>query len=63
MIALGENLYVYGGIHTLPDGDDEILSDILVAKASSSGEIQQPWKRLPICEASPSISSLINLPP
>ena len=57
MIALGGNLYVHGGIHTLPDGEDEVLLDILVARASGSGGINQPWKRLSICEASPQACS------
>ena len=59
MVALGGNLYVCGGIHKLPGGEDEVLSDILVARASGSGGINQPWKRLSICETSPQACSLM----
>ena len=47
MIALGGDLYVYGGIRRTPEGQDIVLTDILVARAKE-GIVNQPWKRLAI---------------
>ncbi len=53
MVALGGDLYVYGGVRVMRDGADTILSDVLVARAQG-GVVNQPWKRLAIGESAPS---------
>ncbi|CAL5228024.1 g11087 [Coccomyxa viridis] len=60
MVALGGDLYVYGGTQTtalapVPDREDMVRSDILVARAQD-GIVNQPWKRL-------AVKASDNLPP
>ena len=45
MIALDGDLYVYGGVRQVADGEDNILYDVIVAKAHN-GIVNQPWKRI-----------------
>lgn len=52
MVALGSDLYVYGGTREMQDGEDNILSDILVARARD-GVVNQTWKRLAISKRAP----------
>ena len=57
MVALGGDLYIYGGI--LGAGDrsaerdsDQVLSDVLVAKAKD-GIVSLPWMRIEFSESAP----------
>lgn len=50
MIALEGSLYIYGGTRKTPGGDEEVLTDILVARAGNNGIVNQPWKRVLIRE-------------
>ena len=50
MVALGGDLYVYGGAREMADGEETILSDILVARAEN-GIVNQPWKRFAVSES------------
>ncbi len=56
MVALGGDLYVYGGAREMADGEETILSDILVARAQN-GIVNQPWKRFAVSESSPFLHS------
>ena len=49
MVALGGDLYMYGGIRPTPEGREIVLTDIIVAKVQD-GILKQPWKRLSISE-------------
>ena len=53
MVALGGDLYVYGGTKRMQKGQDRVLSDILVARAQH-GIVNQPWKQLDVSERPPS---------
>ena len=53
MIALGGDLYVYGGVQRTSDGQDLVLSDILVARAQD-GIVDQPWKHFAASESADS---------
>ena len=62
MVALGGDLYVYGGTQTtalapVPDREDMVRSDILVARAQD-GIVNQPWKRLAVSKSAPSAKPL-----
>ena len=53
MVALGGDLYVYGGCKetsACPPGSRQFLSDIIVARARN-GVVSQPWKQLAISES------------
>ena len=52
MVALGGDLYVYGGAREMPDGEDTVLSDILVARAQN-GVVNQPWKHFTVSKSPP----------
>jgi len=56
MIALDGDLYVYGGVRQVADGKDDILSDVLVARAHNK-IVNQPWKRISISESCSSHNS------
>lgn len=47
MVALGGDLYIYGGVRRTPEGDDIMLTDVIVAKVQG-GVVKQPWRRLAI---------------
>ncbi len=50
MVALGGDLYVYGGYKETSDGGGLALSDILVARAQD-GVVNQRWKQFAISES------------
>ena len=53
LVALGGDLYVYGGARQMHDGEDTILADILVAR-TQNGIVNQPWKRFSVSKPPPS---------
>lgn len=57
MVALGGDLYIYGGIKRVQHGQDRVLSDVLVARACN-GIVDQPWHRLDTGESALSPSML-----
>ena len=62
MVALGGDLYVYGGSQTtalapVPEREGMVRSDILVARARD-GIVNQPWKRLVVSESAPFLQFL-----
>ena len=57
MLALGGDLYVYGGNQISARGpsqqvEDTVLTDVLVARAQN-GTVNQPWKRLAVSKLAP----------
>lgn len=56
MVALGGDLYIYGGTKRTPEGKRSVLSDIIVARAQG-GVVNQPWKRLFVSKPFTSLQS------
>ncbi len=50
MVALGGDLYIYGGYRRTAEGKEIVLTDIIVARVQD-GIVKQPWKRLAISKS------------